>query len=334
MEHQVFVPVPADALRAVLRDPARTARCVPGFQQDADAESGPLSGRLKARIGGHTVTYRGSLTVTERDPDRFAVEGEATEARGSGTVKLTLLLGLTPQGDGTRLEFTGGATADGRAAGFAPEATATAARRLLDRTAAQLAATAGAPEPVAGAAVEPVVGAAPGSPGGAADPQADADPADPVVDAEDAVVDPADPVADAEDAGFEADTEGAGDANDVDDVDGADDVDDTDGAEGTGVTASVFDADVPPPSLDPFLEGEFGEVGGPARPPAEAAHARRTMIGRSAEEVDHAPPRGRYAPVPAPASGAAGANLRWLAPAAALAVASAVVVGRVLRRRR
>ncbi|MEV6570312.1 SRPBCC domain-containing protein [Streptomyces sp. NPDC051577] len=316
MEHQVFVPVPADALRAVLRDPARTARCVPGFQQDADAESGPLSGRLKARIGGHTVTYRGSLTVTERDPDRFAVEGEATEARGSGTVKLTLLLGLTPQGDGTRLEFTGGATADGRAAGFAPEATATAARRLLDRTAAQLAATAGAPEPVAGAA--------PGSPVGAADPRADADQADPVVD-------PADPVADAEDAGFEADTEGA---DDVDDVDGADDVDDTEGAEGTGVTASVFDADVPPPSLDPFLEGEFGEVGGPARPPAEAAHARRTMIGRSAEEVDHAPPRGRYAPVPAPASGAAGANLRWLAPAAALAVASAVVVGRVLRRRR
>ncbi|MCY0956857.1 SRPBCC family protein [Streptomyces sp. H27-H5] len=299
MEHQVFVPVAADDLRAVLRDPARTARCVPGFQQDADAESGPLSGRLKARIGGHTVTYRGSLTVIERDPDRFAVEGEGTEARGSGTVKLALLLRLTPQGDGTRLEFTGGATFDGRAAGFAPEATATAVQRLLDRAAAQLAATAGA-----AGAVEPVADAAPG-----AVPAADADPAD-----------RADPVAD--EAGFEADTEGV------------EATDDADGAEDGGVTASVFDTDVPPPSLDPFLEGEFGEVGGPARPPAEAAHARRTMIGRSAEEVDHAPPRGRYAPVPAPAAGAAGANLRWLAPAAALAVASAVVVGRVLRRRR
>ncbi|MER5773048.1 SRPBCC domain-containing protein [Streptomyces sp. NPDC002039] len=306
MEHQVFVPVPADDLRAVLRDPARTARCVPGFQQDADTDTGPLSGRLKARIGGHTVTYRGSLTVTERDPDRFAVEGEGTEARGSGTVKLSLLLRLTPQGDGTRLEFTGGATVDGRAAGFAPEATATAVQRLLDRTAAQLAAT-------AGAAVEPVADAASG-----AVPVADTDPTDPSADAEEA-----DPVAD--EAGFEADTEGA---EATDDAEGAE------GAEDGGVTASVFDTDVPPPSLDPFLEGEFGEVGGPARPPAEAAHARRTMIGRSAEEVDHAPPRGRYAPVPAPAAGAAGANLRWLAPAAALAVASAVVVGRVLRRRR
>ncbi len=75
----------------------------------------------------------------------------------------------------------------------------------------------------------------------------------------------------------------------------------------------------------------------PARadtPPAEAAHARRTMIGRSAEEVDHAPPRGRYAPVPAPEGTAQGATLRWAAPAAALVVATVIVVGRALRRRR
>ncbi len=69
-------------------------------------------------------------------------------------------------------------------------------------------------------------------------------------------------------------------------------------------------------------------------PPAEPAHARRTMIGRSAEEVDHAPPRGRYAPVPAPETASTVATLRWAAPAAAAVLASAVVVGRVLRRRR
>jgi hypothetical protein len=58
------------------------------------------------------------------------------------------------------------------------------------------------------------------------------------------------------------------------------------------------------------------------------------MIGRSAEEVDHAPPRGRYAPVPAPETASATATLRWAAPAAALAVASAILVGRALRKRR
>ncbi|MGW0897945.1 SRPBCC domain-containing protein, partial [Streptomyces goshikiensis] len=149
MEHQVFVPVPADSIRAVLRDPARVARCVPGLQQDADAASGPLSGRLKVRVGGNTVTYRGALSVTEREPDVFAVDGEGTEIRGSGTVKLSVVLRLTSEGDGARLDFTAGATADGRAASFAPEATVTAVRRFLDRAAEHLAAAAVLSDPVA-----------------------------------------------------------------------------------------------------------------------------------------------------------------------------------------
>ncbi|MDW4908707.1 carbon monoxide dehydrogenase subunit G, partial [Streptomyces sp. ADMS] len=79
------------------------------------------------------------------------------------------------------------------------------------------------------------------------------------------------------------------------------------------------------------VSARFVDAGGP---PAEAAHARRTMIGRSTEEVDHAPPRGRYAPVPPPEQVSGNATLRWAAPAAALVVASAIVVGRVLRKRR
>ncbi|MFI5860987.1 CoxG family protein [Streptomyces sp. NPDC051546] len=280
MEHQVFVPVPSAEVRAVLRDPARLARCVPGLQQDADTEAGPLSGRLKVRVGGHTVTYRGALSVTEQDPDRFALAGEGTEVRGSGTVKFSLVLRLTEADGGTLLEFTAESAADGRAAAFAPDAAATAAHRLLDRAAGHLAALAADT---------------------AADPAADAD----------APVSAASP-----------------------------DPEEDPGPGYTEVTASVFDTDVPPPSLDPFLEGTFegmadlGDLGGPPRPPAEAAHARRTMIGRSAEEVDHAPPRGRYAPVPAPSAASAGAGLRWIAPAAAVAVASAVLLGRALRRRR
>ncbi|WP_216591422.1 SRPBCC family protein [Streptomyces brasiliscabiei] len=96
-------------------------------------------------------------------------------------------------------------------------------------------------------------------------------------------------------------------------------------------SASLFETDVPPSALDPYTEGDFVAGG---EPPAEAAHARRTMIGRSAEEVDHAPPRGRYAPVPAPEAVSASATLRWAAPAAALAVASAIIVSRALRKRR
>lgn len=303
MEHQVLVPVPADDLRAVLRDPARVARCVPGLQQDADTEAGPLSGRLKVRVGGSTVTYRVALAVTERDPGHFSLDGEGAEVRGSGTVKFSLELRLTPVEDGTRLDFTAAATADGRAAAFSPEAAATAVRRLLDRAADQL--TAGS---VAFG--------------------------DPVAEAEDAEI-----AGTAEDIDIADDVEDNEDAEDIDDVEDAEDAEDVEGPgvlgeDITEVTASVFDTDVPPPSMDPFLAGDFEDFDGAPRPPAEAAHARRTMIGRSAEEVDHAPPRGRYAPVPAPTATTAGDSLRWIAPAAALALASAVVIGRALRRRR
>jgi hypothetical protein len=95
----------------------------------------------------------------------------------------------------------------------------------------------------------------------------------------------------------------------------------------------------PEPEPSPLFEEEEPAPTTPSRvnredAVAEAAHARRTMIGRSAEEVDHAPPRGRYAPVPAPETATARATLRWAAPAAAVALASAIAVTRALRKRR
>ncbi|WP_059009798.1 SRPBCC domain-containing protein [Streptomyces specialis] len=99
-----------------------------------------------------------------------------------------------------------------------------------------------------------------------------------------------------------------------------------------GFRAALPDIEIPPPSLGPEEDEEPAVAA--VVPEPEADFARRTMIGRSAEEVDHAPPRGRYAPAPAPgAAPARVAKLRWAAPAAAVALASAVRAGRALRRR-
>ncbi|MFE0514280.1 SRPBCC domain-containing protein [Streptomyces sp. NPDC058964] len=279
MEHEVFVPVPAERLREALADPARVARAVPGLQQDAGAE--PVTGRLKVRVGSHSVTYRGSVRVTPREDGTYAVEGDATEARGTGSVKLALTLRLRDTDGGTTVTVDGTASADGRVAELPAEAVASATTRLLNRFVEAL-----------GTAAEE----------------------------HEAVPEP--------ETKAEAETE-------------------------PEARTSVFDTEVPPPSLDSSMDDEIQSLDddisdgisdmreGPsddfteaAEPPAEAAHARRTMIGRSAEEVDHAPPRGRYAPVPAPQTVAAHTTLRWAAPAAALILASAIVVGRALRRRR
>jgi carbon monoxide dehydrogenase subunit G len=276
MEHEVFVPVPAERLREALADPALVARAVPGLQQDAGAE--PVTGRLKVRVGSHSITYRGSVRISGQDDGSWAVEGDAAETRGTGSVKLALTIRLRETDGGSTLTFDGTASADGRVTELPPAAVSSATARLLSRFSESLGAAAEGErdEPAPGPQPEP------------------AEPA-PVVAAE------VPPPAPSEDVSEEV-------AEDI---------------------SEDVSEDVPEavqPSADDFVEIP--------RPPAEAAHARRTMIGRSAEEVDHAPPRGRYAPVPAPQTISPRQTLRWAAPAAAVALASAIAVTRVLRRRR
>ncbi|MFI7005976.1 SRPBCC family protein [Streptomyces sp. NPDC050145] len=278
MEHEVFVPVPAESLRAVLCDPLRVARALPGFQRDASGDGG----RLKVRIGGTAITYRGAVQVTETPDGSFTLTGDGTEARGTGAVAFELTVRVAASDGGSRVTFTGTGTGDGRVAELDEDAVTSAARRLLGRFAEHLG-------------------------------------------------------TESQDLGAEEPEDEDADADDAGDIDEAEDADAQDGA-AEPETVSVYDTEVPPSSLGPETdfqgdyEGDFEN--GELPPEPTAAHARRTMIGRSAEEVDHAPPRGRYAPVPGPEGAAASATLRWAAPAAALVVASVIVVGRALRRRR
>ncbi|MFE5663240.1 SRPBCC family protein [Streptomyces niveus] len=436
MEHEVFIPVPAETLREALRDHARVARCVPGLQQDADASARPLSGRLKVRVGGHTITYRGALTLTER-AGAFTAKGEGAEVRGTGATKVSVRISLTETPGGTTVAFTTTSTptSEGRLSDVTPSTAETTARRLLDRFAAALAkpgagagdgsgstptsgeSTAsgaeagrdavradgrpddaaaahaagsgdadraagrdsgasdgdgqdvppvGAPDGRGTAASDDASGAGPqasGASGGgdgrdvaSADESSAGAGAGPGRDGADAAH-----AAEADDrSGGAADAPSSGDAPDVASADqssagagGGPDAPRAHGPEGRGAASGragdasgatpEFDGLELPDDPDSDLDASagFGATASgdgdflvPLEPPAEAAHARRTMIGRSAEEVDHAPPRGRYAPEQGPDSGGAGVALRWVAPAAALAIAGAVVVGRALRRRR
>jgi carbon monoxide dehydrogenase subunit G len=294
MEHESFVPTPSARLAEAFRLPATVASALPGWQPDPDA---PITGRtahgrLRLRIAGSTITYRGSVTVKGGNAP-FALVAEGTEVRGSGAVRLTarIMLTETEQPEpGTTVTYRGSAEVEGRLAGYDPAVVDAAVRRLLDRFSAELGAA------QAAAAVEPEA---------EPDPEAESEPKsepDAEPKTEDSAEEPTDPE----------------DESDV-----------------------VDDLGDPTPELEDFelveVEVEVPESAAALDdlvPPAEAAHARRTMIGRSAEEVDHAPPRGRYAPVPAPDASSAAATLRWAAPAAAALLASAVVVGRVLRRRK
>ncbi|MCK1794933.1 serine/arginine repetitive matrix protein 1 [Streptomyces sp. XM4193] len=418
MEHEVHVPFPVGSVRAALAEAERGMRCVPGLTVEAGAASGPdataigdatagdatgaagertaadevdgvdevvVRGRLRVRIGGSTVTYRGTLRLTAREPG-FVVEADGTEARGAGTARMELT--VVPreaarsgtEESGTVLAFTGAASGQGRIAEFEEKQLRAAGRRLLDRFAESLADSLAADPP--GDDNAPVI---PGIPapdattpdaettdGKTTDAEAAAKPAAGEAEAARARAD-AEETSEEAPAPQEATGGAAGESGGQDQPPQA--VHDEDSG------LSVFETEIPPPSLDrtsdegdpsgtdpsdadrtasgaeetpvgsrdpfddPFGNGDAdgsgtppglprgAEIPAPGAPPAEAAHARRTMIGRSAEEVDHAPPRGRYAPVPPPAQTAPGATLRWAAPAAALAVAGVVVLSRAVRRR-
>jgi len=326
MEREVHVPQPAETVRRALSDAERVARSVPGLTLDEDRaeEEGTLRGRLRLRVAGSSITYRGTLRLTRRG-DSVVVEAEGAESRGSGAV--TVSLTLTPrdadEAGTTAVLYTGTVASTGRLAAVEAAQAESAGVRLLERFAESLAADLEAEPPTAETAAET-----------AAESAETAEAAESAGTAE-AAEHPDDAVqpGDGTDVGLGDDNERAIPGIPAPEQSG----------ESPPGTGKVFDAEVPPSSLDPLaddvldsLSDEEEDTDEPVDDlleEPEAAHARRTMIGRSAEEVDHAPPRGRYAPTPAADAPAPGAGLRWLAPAAALAVATAVIVGRALRRR-
>ncbi|MEU7375344.1 SRPBCC family protein [Streptomyces albidoflavus] len=349
MEHEVFVPVPAEALRAALRAPATAVRGVPGLQLDPPAEGGPegaasaLTGRLRLRLDGRTITYRGTLRLTTEADGTYVFEVEGGEARGTGHGRATVRLRLTPAEGGTRVVLEVRSRVEGRGARLDPAAAERGARALLTQAVEALAGEPGGqggasgPGPAgagesadgdAGALLDAPVGGTPvAGPDAAAEGERPGENERPEgedrAEGEERAEVSEDETAD-EEPKSQTPAAGLTDDDEITPEELAAAIHSRDGAE----DEDEFDEDEI--DLDEEVE-EVIEV--PDIEPAEAAHARRTMIGRSAEEVDHAPPRGRYAPVPAPSSSTTSATLRWAAPAAALVVASAVVVGRALRRR-
>ncbi|GAB2583473.1 SRPBCC domain-containing protein [Streptomyces capparidis] len=313
MEHLVNVPRPVDDVRRALADPQRLFRLVPGLQTEPGepGADGGTAAKLRLRVGGSTITYRGTLRARPRG-DGLRVEADGGEARGDGGVKLRLDVAAEPgEEEGTAvLRFSGTVEADGRLSRFDDDTADAAGRRLLDRFGTELA--------------------------GELDTDTDS----------------------AQETDSARGTDGDTDLGVRDEGDEG-----TSGVAGSAAGDPASSAESPPPSPpsdpadtapadEPAPDGPPSSADGPSAPSSDAArpdaglgpadssdepvvgNARRTMIGRSTEEVDHAPPRGRYAPVAAPETVRAAATLRWAGPAAAALVASAVVVSRVLRRRR
>ncbi|MFE5580316.1 hypothetical protein [Kitasatospora sp. NPDC056531] len=297
MEHEVVVPMSAELVREALQDPALLARSVPGLSTEPAAvgsgSAEEIGGRLKLRVGGSTITYKGVLSLIEGREGVLTVLAEGQEARGTGEATATVRVSVVDGAEeGTAaIRFTGDLSATGRLTEFDAETLDATGRRLLERFAAALTSQ-------------------------------DAGPAD--EEAEDETGEEAGEEA-GEETGPQAEVVSIEDRQDLPGDDLDDDLSDL-------IAFSDADAErfgLPTGSADDHEDGEDGEAedGGrtdevaeevPVEPlfayedePELSGPVRRSIVGRSAEEVDHAPPRGRYAPAMPARSARARAASRW-----------------------
>ncbi|MEV7021489.1 hypothetical protein [Kitasatospora sp. NPDC093558] len=282
MEHEVVVPMAAELVRQALQDPAVLARSVPGLSTEPTAVGGgpaeEIAGRLRVRIGGSTITYKGVLSLIEGREGVLTVLAEGQEARGTGEATATVRVSVTAGADeGTSVvRFTGDLSATGRLTECDDETLAATGRRLLDRFATALV----SPDEATDDETETETGT---------EAQADTESSEDegsVVFIEEHQDHPGDDLDD-----------------DLSDLIAFSDAD----AERFGLPTGGDDEheDAVAEELPAELPFEYEEE------PALTGPVRRSIVGRSAEEVDHAPPRGRYAPALPARSARARAASRW-----------------------
>ncbi|MFJ9445456.1 CoxG family protein [Kitasatospora sp. NPDC101235] len=297
MEHEVVVPMSAELVRQALQDPALLARSVPGLSTEPAAvgagSAEEIGGRLKLRIGGSTITYKGVLSLIEGREGVLTVLAEGEEVRGSGEVTATVRVSVADGAeDGTAaIRFTGDLSATGRLTEFDEETLDATGRRLLDRFAAALVAPEGEQpqDQDQEEDTEPAESGAAGTDAGVVFIEERQDqPGDDLDDDLSDLIAFSD--ADAERFGLPT-----GSADDEDDDVEAEDADADDDAEQDGVAEEL-------PAEPLFVYEDEPVLTGPVR---------RSIVGRSAEEVDHAPPRGPYAPALPARSARARAASRW-----------------------
>jgi carbon monoxide dehydrogenase subunit G len=121
-ENTFTVKAPIDGVYAALLDLERVAPAMPGAQVLEKSGDDSYKVAIKVKLGPVSMTYRGDVTIVDKDPaaHRATLEVKAKEARGQGTATAKVELSLVEQGDETvgtmkaHVQLTGKAAAMGR----------------------------------------------------------------------------------------------------------------------------------------------------------------------------------------------------------------------------
>jgi carbon monoxide dehydrogenase subunit G len=139
-ENEFTVEAPVDEVYSALLDLERVTPAMPGAQVLERIDDDHYKVAIKVKLGPVTMTYRGDVTVVEKDPSahRAVLDVKAKEARGQGSANATVTMALEPQGSATRGTMRAEVQLSGKAAAMSRGVIDDVSKRLVTTFAGNL----------------------------------------------------------------------------------------------------------------------------------------------------------------------------------------------------
>jgi carbon monoxide dehydrogenase subunit G len=139
-ENTFTVKAPVAEVYEALLDVERVAPAMPGAKVLEKVSDDAYKVAIKVKLGPVTMTYRGDVTVVERDPDKHSavLDVKAKEARGQGSANAKVSMSVEPADGGTRGQMHTTVQLSGKAAAMSRGVIDDVSKRLVDQFAQNL----------------------------------------------------------------------------------------------------------------------------------------------------------------------------------------------------
>src|SRR6202158_4118422 len=134
LENEFRVDGPVDEAWRVLLDVERIAPCMPGAQLQ-EVEGDEYRGIVKVKVGPITAQYKGSARLAEVDEAnrRIVIDASGRDTRGQGNAKATIVVTMTPEGAGTKVDVATELSITGKVAQFGRGVLVDVSSKLMGR---------------------------------------------------------------------------------------------------------------------------------------------------------------------------------------------------------
>ena len=126
------VSTPLDETWRVLLDIEGIAPCLPGAQLQ-EVEGNEYRGIVKVKVGPITAQYKGTARLAEVDEAnrRIVIDASGRETRGQGNAKATIVVTMTAEGAGTKVDVATDLSITGKVAQFGRGVLADVSSKLM-----------------------------------------------------------------------------------------------------------------------------------------------------------------------------------------------------------